>query len=62
MTPAEFVATVDGHRRAEDKEWYRTAWTVAHLVNMVSQTPITPERLLGRVTASGVISAHRGNE
>lgn len=51
LTPAEFDKMMQGYSRREEREWERTAWLAAHIVNMsgkMTKKDVTIDILLGR--------------
>jgi hypothetical protein len=48
MTPGELEMAVEGRRRRERGDWYRTAWMVCYLLkpHMKPHKKLTPESLL----------------
>lgn len=59
LTAAEFAATADGYRRRTDRELERLAWQTANLMNvhLKKKDRMTMQKLLGRVIASGHVTA-----
>lgn len=54
MTPAELTHAVKAFNRREEREWYRTAWLMSRIASLVmGKKAPSPEKLLGRVRASG---------
>lgn len=53
LTPAELEEQVEGYRVREEREWYRTAWLACYVLAPHTKKKLTPEKLLGKVVASG---------
>jgi hypothetical protein len=51
LTPSEFTAMVEGYRKRQEQEWYRTAWLACYVLAPHSKRKLTPEKLLGRPSA-----------
>jgi hypothetical protein len=52
LTPGEFGQIVEGFRRREERDWYRSAWMVAYFLAPHVKRKVTPEKLLGWSPAS----------
>lgn len=50
LTPREFWILINGYRVREERVWERTAWMVAHLMNVSGnlKKAVTVDKLLGR--------------
>jgi hypothetical protein len=65
MTPAELRAVIDGHQAAERRRWERAAWMVSHMYAphmKKGKKPPSPDKLLGRLKASGGSKTRRIEE
>lgn len=48
LTPKELAVLLETHQRREEREWYRAAWMVSHLLAPYSKKKLKPEEFLGR--------------
>lgn len=59
-TVAELIDMVDGFVWRDELEWERTAWAVAHLINISGKSTksrVTAKKLLGRGITAGAATA-----
>lgn len=54
-TPAELNETLAAWKRREERVWYRTAWLACYVIAPHTKRKVTPEKLLGKVKASGSV-------
>ena len=52
-TPAELGEVVEAARRRAERDWYRTAWLACYVLAPHTKKKLTPEKLLGKVKATG---------